>query len=245
MDALLDLVSLGSAARNQVKIKVRQPLAEMKVQPGSDVERQAIARFADQICEELNIKKVTLHDPSAGPLLRLQLKPNPKNLGPKKVNLKLSILAHDTDEAAMRLWASLPLEVASADGTMVTVTRDDFFVTFKGQEGWVGVVDKDTQVAIDTRLTPELIEDGLAREVIRHVQDSRKKAELEVSDRIELYLATTDAELTRADYPAPRLHHARNAGHPLGGGALDGGKCFRGRRQGGWPAAQIQLRKAV
>ena len=88
MDALLGLVTLGSAARNQVKIKVRQPLAEVTIQPGSDVERRAVERFADQICEELNIKKVTIHDPAAGPLLRLQLKPNPKNLGPKKVNLK-------------------------------------------------------------------------------------------------------------------------------------------------------------
>ncbi len=53
-------MSLGSAARNQVKIKVRQPLAELKVQPGSDAERRAVVRFADQICEELNMKKVTL-----------------------------------------------------------------------------------------------------------------------------------------------------------------------------------------
>ena len=81
---------------------------------------------------------------------------------------------------------------------MVTVTREDFFVSFKGQEGWIGVVDKDTQVAIDTRLTPELIQEGLAREVIRHVQDSRKKAGLEVEDRIVLYLATDDAELAGA-----------------------------------------------
>src|SRR5260370_21369296 len=57
MDTLLRLVSLASAARNTVKIKVRQPLAELKVQPGSDADRRAVERFADQICEELNIKK--------------------------------------------------------------------------------------------------------------------------------------------------------------------------------------------
>src|SRR5262249_44866939 len=64
MDALLRLVSLGSAARNTVKIKVRQPLAEMKVQPADDRDRRAAERFADQVCEELNVKKVTVHDPS-------------------------------------------------------------------------------------------------------------------------------------------------------------------------------------
>ena len=66
MDALLRLVSLGSAARNTVKIKVRQPLAEMKVQPGDARDRRAVERFADQICEELNVKKVTCTSPIAG-----------------------------------------------------------------------------------------------------------------------------------------------------------------------------------
>src|SRR5439155_10248132 len=83
MEALLRLVSLGSAARNSVRIKVRQPLAEMVIQPGNDSERHAIQRFADQISEELNLKKVSLHDPAAGPLLRYEISPNLKTIGPK------------------------------------------------------------------------------------------------------------------------------------------------------------------
>ena len=83
MDALLRLVTLGSAARNSVKIKVRQPLAELKIQPASDAERRAIDRFADQLREELNIKKVTVHDGGSGPLLATTLKANTKSLGPK------------------------------------------------------------------------------------------------------------------------------------------------------------------
>ena len=63
-------MSRGSAARNSIKTKVRQPLAELKVQPGNKAERRALTRFADQLTEELNVKKVTLHEPSAGPLLR-------------------------------------------------------------------------------------------------------------------------------------------------------------------------------
>src|SRR5262249_34701936 len=61
MQALLRLVSLGSAARNIVKIKVRQPLAELRVLPGDERERHAIQRFTDQICEELNVKALTIH----------------------------------------------------------------------------------------------------------------------------------------------------------------------------------------
>ena len=83
MESLLRLVSLGSAARNAVKIKVRQPLAELKVQPANDSDRRAVERFADQIQEELNVKKVTIHDPATGPLLTQEVKANMKTLGPK------------------------------------------------------------------------------------------------------------------------------------------------------------------
>ncbi|MFO0842074.1 MAG: isoleucine--tRNA ligase [Gemmataceae bacterium] len=89
VDALLRLVSLGSAARNQAKIKVRQPLAELKVQPAGDADRRAVERFADQLTDELNVKRVTLHDPKAGPLLTQEVKPNMRTLGGKfKAQLK-------------------------------------------------------------------------------------------------------------------------------------------------------------
>ena len=159
------------------------------------MERRAARRFVEQIIDELNIRKVTVRDLAAGTLLQMQLKPNPKKLGPKRVHLQMTRLNPDKQEAVLQLWKSLPIEVPNVDDLIVTVTHDDFFVSFKGQEGWAGVVDKDTQVAIDTRLTPELTLEGLAREVIRHVQDSRRKAELEVEDRIVLYLATSDVEM--------------------------------------------------
>lgn len=224
MDALLRLVSLGSAARNSVKIKVRQPLAELRVQPAEESERRAIERFADQLCEELNLKKATLHDPNSGPLLRLQLKPNPKNLGPKRINLKLEKLAHDTEEATRRLWEALPLQVENADQEMVAVTRDDFFVSFVGQEGWAGTMDKETQVAIDTRITESLRQEGMAREVIRHVQSARKDAGLEMEDRINLYLYT-DSPALQAATEAQRTYIAAEtlttqwAKEPLGSDA--------------------------
>jgi isoleucyl-tRNA synthetase len=199
MDALLRLVSLGQAVRQTAKIKVRQPLAEIRFQPGNDAERRAVTRFADQICDELNIKKATLHDASSGPMLSLELKPNPKNLGPKLgANLKTALPALDKPDAARKLWESLPRELKLPDDKTVTLVREDFFASFKGAEGWVGGADRDTQVAIDTRLTPELILEGMAREVIRNVQDSRKKAGLEMEDRIVTYLASDDAELTKA-----------------------------------------------
>src|SRR5262249_44285662 len=141
MDALLRLVSLGSAARNGVKIKVRQPLAELKVQPGSDADRRAVERFADQICEELNLKKVTLHDPARGPLLQFDVKLNMKNAGPKlgpRIKEVQSLLAkQDSSQLAEKIQAGQSVELITADGP-VTLEPTDFFVQAKGSDGWAG-----------------------------------------------------------------------------------------------------------
>jgi isoleucyl-tRNA synthetase len=199
MDALLRLVSLGSAARNTVKIKVRQPLAEMKVQPADLRERRAVERFADQICEELNIKKVNLHDAGQGSLLRYEIKPNLKTLGPKfGVRLKavveaLTRTAGDADALAKRLNEEKPILLALTTGENVELDPADLIVTSKGPDGWAAVAERGTVVAIDARLTEALKQEGMARDVVRHVQELRKKSGLEMEDRIVLYLGVGDS----------------------------------------------------
>ena len=215
MDALLRLVSLGSAARNAVKIKVRQPLAELKVQPGEERDRRAVERFAEQLCEELNLKRVTLHAPAQGPLLRPELKPNLKTLGVKyKADLQAVL-------AGMR--AADPIAVAAlvAEGKsfdldcpghfQATLEPADVFVSFSAPDGWAGVADRRTQVAVDTRITEELKREGLARDVVRQIQELRKQSGLEMEDRITLHLHTDAAELGKAI----AAHHAYIAAETL------------------------------
>jgi isoleucyl-tRNA synthetase len=201
MDALLRLVSLGSAARNSVKIKVRQPLAEMRVQPADERERRAVERFADQICEELNIKKVTLQRPEHGPLLASEVKPNMKNLGPKfgpRLKEVVSALATaDAVQVAERIQAGQPVQLFSSDGAL-TLDPGDVIMQAKAAEGWAGVTDRGTQVAVDARISTELASEGKAREIVRHVQDLRKKSQLEMEDRIVLYLETESPVLAQA-----------------------------------------------
>jgi isoleucyl-tRNA synthetase len=227
MDALLRLVSLGSAARNSVKIKVRQPLAEMKVQPANDRERRAVERFAEQICEELNLKKVTLHDAARGPLLACEVKPNMKTLGPKfGPRLKAvqnGVIAADQLWLAEKVQSGQPVDIACADGP-ATLEATDVIATLKATEGWAGVADKGTHVSIDARITPELAAEGMAREVVRHVQNARKDAGLEMEDRIELYLETTSEKLKQAieahrDYIMNETLTTKWSGTPLGQGA--------------------------
>jgi len=227
MNALLRLVSLGSAARNSVKIKVRQPLAEMKVQPGDERERRAVERFAEQICEELNVKKVTLHDPAQGPLLRILVKPNMKTLGPKfgpRLKEVQTILA-TADGAAMarEISAGKSFELACPGGTVV-VEPGDVVVQMQAPEGWAGVTDKATQVMIDSRVTETLAREGMAREVVRHVQSARKDAGLEMEDRIALYLGPEldvlkTAIASHKDYIAAETLTTRWATQPFDGDA--------------------------
>jgi isoleucyl-tRNA synthetase len=201
MDALLRLVSMGSAARDAVKLKKRQPLAELKVQPEGASDRRAVERFADQICEELNVKKVTPHDPANGPLLTEEPHPVVKKLGPKFGQRLKEVLAAIAAVPAATMVRQIKYGLSFAlpcPGGEVELEPGDVVVTPKAPDGWSGVADRGTQVLIDARVTDELAREGMAREVVRNVQDLRKKANLEMEDRITLYLGSESAGLSQA-----------------------------------------------
>jgi isoleucyl-tRNA synthetase len=223
MEALLELVSLGSAARNEAKIKVRQPLAEMKVKPGNDAARRAVERFADQLCDELNIRRITLQS-DGQPLLRVEVKPNLKTLGPKLGNrlqeVKKAIEANATALAAH--WPSVPELPCPGGAVQLEVT--DLIVQHRAPEGWAGAKARETEVIVDVRITDDLALAGMAREVVRHVQELRKKANLEMEDRIELHLGTDAPKLLQAidahrDYIGSETLVARWSNQPLNGEA--------------------------
>src|SRR5262249_11711009 len=80
----------------------------------------------------------------------------------------------------------------------VTLEPGDVVINWKGADGWAGLMDRGTQVAIDTRITQDLAQEGMAREIVRHVQELRKKSGLEMEDRIALGLFTSDLDLQAA-----------------------------------------------
>ncbi len=195
MDALLRLVSLGGSARNVAKQKVRQPLAELKVQPANDADRRAVQRFSDQILEELNVKKVTLHE-STEPLLKISAKLNKKTAAAKfGAKFKEAEIAFATVDLAK---ATEQLRSGTFELLGVMLETADVTIEHIAPEGWAGVVDKGTQVAIDARITPELAAEGMVRDVIRQIQEHRKNTGLEMEDRIALYTGTESAKLRDA-----------------------------------------------
>ena len=201
MDALLRLVSLGSSLRNSVRIKVRQPLAEIIIQPANDSERHAVQRFAEQISEELNLKKVSLHDRAQGPLLRYEISPNLKTLGPKfgeqVKQIRTALAAFEANSVADKVQAGENIEL-DCGGTSLVLDASDILLKAKAPDGWTGLIDHGTQLLLDVRINEELAREGMAREVVRHVQELRKKSGLEMEDRIALHFATESPELLRA-----------------------------------------------
>jgi isoleucyl-tRNA synthetase len=196
MAAVQSVISLGLSARQAAKLNVKQPLPEIIVSAGSEEETRAIERFNDLILDELNIKEVRLHDAATGKLLTAAVRLNKKTaaakLGAKLKEAEAALAAMDTN--------SIPAKLSDGKFELAGVPLDstDIIIEFSAKQGWCGIAEKNTQVAIDTTITEELKHEGLSRIVIRQVQDARKKAELDLLDKIELYLSTDWPELTRA-----------------------------------------------
>jgi isoleucyl-tRNA synthetase len=247
MEALLRLVSLGSAARNSVRIKVRQPLAEIIIQPANDSERHAVPRFPEQISEELNLKRVSLRDPAEGPLLSYEVSPNLKTLGPKfgerLREIRTALAELDANSLATKIQAGENIELDCA-GTTVLLDPSDILLKAKAPDGWTGLIDHGTQLLLDTRINEALAQEGMAREVVRHVQELRKKSGLEMEDRIALHFATESPELLRAVEAHGSYISAETLAVEWPNVALDGDSHATSVKVDGHPLT-IQLRKVV
>src|SRR5262249_31064908 len=134
--------------------------------------------------------------------------------------VQTALAAADPCAVAAKVSAGQPFELPCPGGA-VTLDPGDVIVQSRGPDGWAGAEDRGTQVALDARVTEELALEGMAREVVRHVQQARKDAGLEMEDRITLYLHT-DAERLKKAIEAHRAYIAAEtlvgewAAQPLG-----------------------------
>jgi isoleucyl-tRNA synthetase len=190
MELIMRLVSLGHSARQKANRKVRQPLAEAAFSVGNPAERKALLKNADVIADELNVKQVRLLDASTEALSHT-VKPLPKQLGQKYGNkypaLQKAILALNAEEVAKTLHAGKPVNV-TVDGETYGILSDEVEVKAMAKEGFAVAEEGAYVAALVTDLTPELIAEGMAREFVRRVQDLRKSSDLDVADRVELFI---------------------------------------------------------
>jgi isoleucyl-tRNA synthetase len=190
------IVALGRTIRVETKTKVRQPLAEAVVHYRGD--HSAIGPLLDLVAEELNVKAVSFAE-SAERFGRWHAKPNFRALGPRLgqgVKEVATVLAGDDGALAGALASGVSVTVTTSSGDVI-LSPDDVDLTQEVLEGWGVASDAGITVALDLELTPDLLQEGTAREIVRAVQEARKAAGLEVSDRIVLGVETS-GEVARA-----------------------------------------------
>ena len=187
--ALRRVVSLGLSARNDAKLKVRQPLSRILIKPTDAQERDVLRRMQGQVLQELNIKHLEFIQDEAA-LHRFVIRPNFARLGPKfgrrLPQLQQALATANTQEIGSALAAGESVAL-TLDGEAITLTPEDLFVERVSAEGLVVASDDGCSVALDTSLTPELIDEGIARDFVRHIQDLRRKANFNISERIIVY----------------------------------------------------------
>ncbi|MBF6611947.1 MAG: isoleucine--tRNA ligase [Chloroflexi bacterium] len=192
------VISLGRAARNKAGIKVRQPLREIMVRAPSKVDDEALRRLEGQVLEELNVKRMVITS-QVGDLITYVIKPNLPLLGPKygkrlgAIRSALSmgepagIAAQVEAEELVKLYLDgeeEPVELLPGELLVETREREGFAVA---QEG--GLV-----VALDTELDDALLQEGVARDLVRVINDMRKSADFDVSDRIYTYYKLNNSD---------------------------------------------------
>ena len=182
------VVGLGRAARNHSGVRTRQPISRVLVRAPDDAAARALASHKDQILEELNVKDIEFIARDAG-LVSYVIKPNLPKLGKQygKLVPKIRQALAEADGAAIASATSNgDVFEIDVEGQTIPLGAEDVLVETHSAEGYSCEADSGYLAALDTTLDDELIAEGLAREVVRSVQDARKQAGLEVSDRITL-----------------------------------------------------------
>jgi len=194
------LTSLGRAARNEAGVKVRQPLSRALVFLPWD----APAILHDIVAEELNVDEIDVAD-ELSEVLQFELSANFRTLGPRlkerQKYLKPALAALDGVESAAALEAGQSITL-DLPGGPIELGPDDVQLRVRGQQGFAVSREGGEVVALDLTLDDSLRHRGLARDVVRLVQDLRKNSGLDVSDRIHLHLEGLDMIREHFDYIA-------------------------------------------
>jgi isoleucyl-tRNA synthetase len=192
------VVELGRRARNEARVAVRQPLRRAVVTLPAE-ERAGWEQVREVVADELNVKAIDLAE-RAGGLVTYRLKPNFRALGPdfggRTPAVAAAIAGAEAEAVAAALAADGSAEIG-VDGELVRVRAEQVQVSEDARTGWQVAREEAYSVALDLDIDQALRQEGLARELVRAVNDLRKRLGLELDDRVELEVAA-DGEVAEA-----------------------------------------------
>jgi isoleucyl-tRNA synthetase len=188
MDFVVEVCSLGRAARQKAGLKLRQPLAEVQVVT-DEIRAELLKRFESIILEELNVKRA-LFTSEKSKLLEPSVRLLPKAIGKKYgklypvIRAKVEEMKQEEIAAILEQGSDVELEVRDQS---VNLRPEDFEITTRSRTGYSLSETDEIIVGVSTVLTDELEREGLARDLIRRIQNQRKTADFNISDKIEIY----------------------------------------------------------
>ena len=193
MDIAQKITSMTLALRRKVNIKVRQPLAQLMIPAIDDKQKQRICAVKDLIKNEVNVKEVNFVENSG--FLVKKVKCNFRVMGKKFGKLMKSVAAHmdGLDQDAIALLEQNGSISFDIDGSPVTVDVADVEIISEDIPGWLVSNDGNLTVALEVELTEDLLNEGMARELINRIQNMRKDAGLEITDRIAIKVSPNDS----------------------------------------------------
>jgi len=193
-----DATSMVLALRKKVGIPVRQPLPKMLVPVISDKVRTQLAAVQNLILTEVNVKEMEFVENTDG-IITKKIKPNFKTLGKvygprmKEIAAAFATLDQPTISAIQRAEAAGADSTVSLPGGEVALHPGDYQISSEDMPGWLVASQGSLTVALDIEITPELKQEGLARELINRIQNLRKSSGFEVTDRIEVVIEPNEA----------------------------------------------------
>ncbi|MFT6416599.1 MAG: isoleucyl-tRNA synthetase, partial [Dokdonia sp.] len=185
--------SLVLSLRAKEKIKVRQPLQRIMIPVLSEEDKESILSVADLIKSEVNVKEIELISDDSGILVK-QIKPNFKVLGPrfgKDMKLIANKISSLSAEDISKIERDGTLEV-DINGKMTNLESGDVVISSQDIEGWLVASNAGMTVALDVVISEELKKEGVAREIVNRIQNLRKDAGFEVTDRIDVTIQSNE-----------------------------------------------------
>ena len=181
--------SLVLSLRKKESIKVRQPLQKIMIPIANAAERAEIEAVANLIKHEVNVKEIELLEDASGILVK-QIKPNFKTLGPKfgKDMKAIATAVQEFGQQEIAQFEKAQTYSLQLPDKTVTLSLDDVEISTQDIEGWLVATAGSLLVALDIHITPELRQEGIARELVNRIQNIRKDNDYDITDRIQIRL---------------------------------------------------------